>query len=450
MRLKMPVYAAFLFTAFALFLGCSKSSPFGADLLNDQIADYAYTDTFTLRCTMLREDSVVSSDRSSTASFFLCGQLNDPLFGKSQSEIYSQLQFSFPNPDFDNAVLDSVVLYLRYNANGFYGDSTQPMSLRVFRTTDTLQWDRNYYTNSTLGYANEIGSKLDFMPRPRTAYSQFDTSATASKAAYIGIPLSQDFGNELLTVDSVRMTEDSLFWHQLRGIRIAAESNSTPGAMMAFDLNNESFSFVRLYFSKDTVRYGYDYYFRGANKFTHFSHDYTGAMVEDALGKEADEYLFLQGMTGVQVKVEIPYIDQLKDIVVNKAELELTAASVPGDDPLLSPANQLIFTELRGDTNYVISTDVLYSLGSTLTGGFTQFGGFPQTQMDNGQSVQRYRLTLSQRLQAMIDESAGDIKQKTIYLNVYPQGTSPMRAVLYGPKNSSFPAKLTLKYTRLQ
>ena len=65
-------------------------------------------------------------------------------------------------------------------------------------------------------------------------------------------------------------------------------------------------------------------------------------------------------------------------------------------------------------------------------------------------TVDRYRLTLSRRFQYMVDNTSGDIKDQTLFINVYPQSRSASRAVLYGPKSATFPAKLALKFTRVQ
>ena len=155
-------------------------------------------------------------------------------------------------------------------------------------------------------------------------------------------------------------------------------------------------------------------------------------------------------MQGLRLKVEIPYIDQLDNIAVNKAQLVLTAASLPNDNPLLIPGRQLILTEFLGDSIFAFTSDVSYSLGPALNQGFGFFGGTPVKENINGTLVERYRLTLSQRLQDMVDDTSGNIKKKTVYVNITPQSRVPHRSVIYGPKNATFPAKLELKYTRVQ
>ena len=447
----VPFPVLLLCTALGLFLeySCSKPTPFGADLLDDEIADYQYADSLTLRCTLVPEDSLVTSDLTSTADYLLCGQLFDPVFGKSQSDIYTQIRLATLGPNFKNGVVDSIILFLRYDAPGFYGDTLQAQTLRVHRLGQNamLHWSKEYYSNNTLETAEQIGELANFLPKPNTGRTLFDT---VSKAPYIRIPLENAFGQELLNLDSVTLASDTLFWKKVRGLRFSAESQGNPGAMMAFDLNNSSFSRIRLYYKRDTVAGTFDFTFLGGNKFTHYSHDYTGSTVEPYLNQKADDRLFVQGMGGLRLKVEIPYANLLDDIAINKAELELTVETLPGDNPLLRNAAQLVFTESVGDTTVTLTSDVIYSLGPTLNSGFGAFGGFPGAETDQGVSVQRYRLTLTQRFQDMVDNASGDIKGQTVYLNVYPQSRSAMRAIFYGPKSPVFPAKLALKYTKVQ
>ncbi|MBK9338904.1 MAG: DUF4270 family protein [Lewinellaceae bacterium] len=446
---------ALLIACTGLFWGysCTKPSPFGAELLDDELAEYAFTDTLSLQCTILPEDSLVTSDRSSTVAYMFCGQLNDPVFGRSQSEIFSLIRLRDLSPNFKNANVDSIVLYLRYAPSGFYGDTLQAQTLRVHRVADNaqLRWDADYYSNQSLPVGDLLGEVTGFLPKPTTSIPLFDT---ITQGPYLRVPLANAFGQELLDLDSLSLTSDTTFWSKLRGIRISAESAGNTGAIMAFDLNNSTFSQVRLFYKydSDTVATSrtFDFFFVGGNKFAHFTHDYSGAPVAPYIGQPADDLIFAQGMAGLRIKVEIPYAHLLDNIAVNKAELEITAAALPGSNPNLRPADQLVFTEIVGDTIVTLTSDVLSSLGSTLTGGFSRFGGFPTKEVDNGTTVDRYRMTLTRRFQDMVDNTSGNIKDQTLYINVYPQSRSATRAAFYGPKSTTFPIKLALKYTKVR
>lgn len=433
----------------ALLAACNKPSPFGADLLDDQLADYAFTDTLTVNYTVIREDSILTSDRSFTADYFLCGQLNDPSFGVSRSDIYSLLQLDNLNPGFKATdVLDSVELILRYDAPGIYGDTSQPVNLRIYRLSDQLRWDEDYYSNESLAAAEELGS-LDFRPRPTTLVNNpFDTTSDATKYTYIKVPLNQAFGQMLMGMDSLKLSNDTLFWDELNGLKISVSSPSQPGVMLAFDLNN-SLSRIRLHYTRDTNHLSFDYFF-AANKFMQFQHDYNGAPAGQQINQLNPDYLYLQGMGGLKLKVEVPYADRFEDIAVNKAELVFSVANPNNDPGALLPADQLVSTESRGDTTFVLTSDVLFSLGITLSGGFAAFGGTPEIEILNNTAVNRYRLTATQRFQDMVDDTSGDVKNRTFYINVYPQRGSAMRTILHGPGSTSYPAKLELKYTRIK
>lgn len=452
---SFPLATSLLVLCMGLFLwlSCTKPTPFGSELLDDQFALYNYTDTLTLRCTLVREDSILSSDRSSTASYMFCGQINDPVFGRSQSDIYTLFRMNSLNPNFKNATVDSIVMYLNYDGLGIYGDTLQAQTLRVHRldASALIQWDKDYYSNQSFPVGQQIGEVTNFLPTPNISTTLFDTT---NKAPYVRIPLDNAFGQEILNLDSLDRTADTTFWRKLRGIRITAEPAGSPGAMLAFDLNNTTFSRVRMYYklATDTSSQSrtYDFSFVGGNKLTNFTHDYSSVPVGSQINQEPGDYLFLQGMSGLRMKVEIPYAHLMGKIAVNKAELELSIADYPGDNPLLTPARQIVLTEILGDTTVSLTSDVLYSLGSTGTGGFDRFGGFPEMETDNGMSINRYRLTLTRRFQAMADNSSGDIKNQTVYLNVYPQSRSAMRSIIFSPKSSTFPAKLALKFTKVQ
>lgn len=452
MKQKLPVSAALLVLAAALWAACTKPSPFGAELLEEEQADYEFTDTLSVICTVQpEEDSLLTSDPGSTSGAFLCGELDDPLFGKSKAEIFSLLQMSFLDPGFkpDSQTVDSIVLYLRYTPGSFYGDSLLAQTLRVLRLDEPLDDDADYYSESSIPAASEIGRLEGFFPRPNTVDSLFDPD---TKASYISIPLSLDFGNELFRLDASILNSDSAFYQALRGIKIAASSTTAPGAMLAFNLNNSTYSRLRLYYhdNDDSTKRRFDYYFTGVNKFTHFEHDYENSPAGLQIGKQSDEFLYIQAMQGLRLKIEFPTVGSLKNVAVNKAQLVLTTATYPGDYPALTSAQQMVLTERQDDSSFVYTSDVLYSLGPALNLGFSRFGGFPEDEDINGTLVERYRMTLSDRLQTMIDETSNDPEKKTLYINITPQSRSAQRSVFYGPKNATFPAKLELKYTRVQ
>ncbi len=451
MQQKITAIATLLsLSALVFWTACNKATPFGANLFDNQTADYTATDTLTLKCSVEREDKIITSDLTSTTAYFLCGELNEPIFGKSTSDIYTSLRLrstsitAFKAPQ----VLDSVVLYLRYAPAGIYGDTTQAQTLVVERLAQPLDNSNTYYSDETLPVAEEVGRVNNFFPKPTT----LDSLSSTAKAAFLRVPLSAAFGQELFGYDSLTYTSDSLFRAKVRGFRIKSSSASNPGAMLAFTLNDGAFSIIRLYYKDSdttTVRKSIDYIFSGSNKFTHLAHDYAGSAVEPTLGQPANDLMYIQGVGGLRIKVEMPFADDFKNIAVNKAELVLTVANQPGDNVWLTPLQQLVSTESQGDTTFVYTSDAAQALSISTTGELGAFGGIPEAETINGTTVKRYRLNMGYKFQEIVDDAASNPKKRIFYVNVYRSGRIAGRSILYGPKSATFPAKIELKYTRI-
>jgi hypothetical protein len=178
MKQKLPTLVGILMIALALWAGCKKPSSLGADLLDESgYENFVFTDTVEVRCTIEREDSSLTSDRNSTAEYFLCGELNDPEFGKSASDIYALMLGENLNPNFDTTqTFDSIVLYLRYASAGVYGDTLSAVqTLKVLRVDDGsyLQYNKDYYSNQSLPATEELGS-ITFSPKPNKRDSLFE------------------------------------------------------------------------------------------------------------------------------------------------------------------------------------------------------------------------------------------------------------------------------------
>lgn len=450
MQHKFPAIAGILMLALALLGGCKEPTALGAQLLGNEEGDYVFTDTLTLLCTIQREDSTLTSDQNSTAETFLCGELNDPIFGQSASQIYAQMLGETLNPNFDTAkqAFDSIVLYLRYATADFYGDTLLPHTLQVLRLAEgsAIKPSQDYYSNASFTATEEIG-RLDFMPKP----SKQDTLFEGIKGAYLRVVLNPAFGDELFNLDSGSYSIDSVFFQKFRGLKIVCTTGGAmPGSMLAFDLNTTTLSRMRLFYHDkvDTTRRDFDYFFEGANKFTHFDHQHGGSIVGNLIGQPATDRLFLQGMQGIRVKIELPYANSLDNIAINQAQLVLSVAE---ETPTLRLASQLYLSQLRSDSIFDFTSDVYYSFGSNFTGGFLAFGGTPKKVIENGMTITQYRLTMSELLQHMVDdESSPDTKNRTVYLSVFPRSRTADRVVLYGPQSLEYPAKVEVTYTKVR
>lgn len=450
-----------LVIAVAITFACTKITPFGSELLQDQSAILAASDTLTLRTTVVREENAVTADRQSSIVYLYCGQLNDLAeTGRNSAELFTLFRPFFPTSgfvasDLRDATVDSVVMALRFAGAGFYGDTTQAQTVRVFRLETGLVNSVSYRANSNLQSGAELGSAT-IIPRPFTALRHpFDTALTAVKAPHFRMRLDPAFGRELIGYDST-IYVDTVFRERIRGLRITSTSNSRPGAIMAFNLaEQDNVSAINVYYTRrrDGAKLRQVFVFRGNNKFNRFVHDYSGSEAGAVLNRPNPSRLYAKGLSGLRIKVQVPYIKNLgNNVAINKAELVLTVAS-EANDPL-APAPQLAVSYrplLTTDTTTVFIDDLFYSLGSTGTGGFKDFGGFPVTETVSGTTVRRYRINVTQHLQYLL-QSKRNIPNE-FYINVIGNGsvfTSPARSIFHGPGNTTFRPRLSLKYTRIK
>lgn len=452
-----------------MWLSCNKITPFGADLLDDQLGDYVFTDTLTVRCTVEPEDEVFTSDRSASSPYLLCGTLDDSEFGKTTAEIYTLAGLPGTAVRFDKikskVKIDSIVLLLRYDASPAYGDTLAEHILRVRQLSEPIAYLSEYTASSSLPTGRLLGEQR-FAPRPRTKRS---LSSTLS-APFLRMRLDTALARDIVNMDSLTLTKDTAFYNRLKGLHISClPAAGGPGVMLGFNLNDENYSMIRLYYREDTVKKEYNLRFAegrevSLNKFNRLTHDYTNTPAEKSIGQANPQLMYLQAAKGLRVKVQLPHVDALDNIAVNKAELVITALAP--SNPLFTLPSQLALTEertrnlSRGDSvvvrsvigNYVqdMISDMYVSLGVNLDGNLRAFGGTPISETVGGQTVQRYRLNMTDRFQNMVDDTRNTQRLKTLYLKVHLNRSYATRAILYGPGSTVFPAKVELKYTKVR
>ena len=156
--------AVFIIAGALLFIfpSCTKPTLIGAELFENNTLNVQFTDTVTLKAFSEKPDSVVtfsanwSTSSSGDAHYgsMLLGCFKDPTFGASKAYIYTQLEpkdsVNYPA----NVVkVDSVAMYLPYNRAYVYGDTTQPLTLSIYRLTEGFALNAIQY--STKKYASE-------------------------------------------------------------------------------------------------------------------------------------------------------------------------------------------------------------------------------------------------------------------------------------------------------
>jgi len=448
MRNSIFALAVLLAALFSLN-SCNDPTIIGSDLLSGDQIDVSFTDTISMQARTIIGDSIRTYSPNPTLQLisYLCGEMDDPIFGTSTSQIFAGLSLNngnSPNPAFSDVGvgLDSIVLILPWFANGVYGDTTQIYGLDVYRLEEQLDDTIEYFSNQTLITSEKIaGTKVMPSPRQRTTIQNpgIDSIMIDTLTPQLRIRMDESFSSEFFNADISNFESNTAFLDFFKGINI--RPTTTNAGMLSFIIRSP-LAAMAVFYHRDSTYYQYNFPISAQSvKFTTFKHDYTGSTVENFIDdpEKGDSLVFLQGMAGVNIRVKFPYSDALSNIAVNKAELELTILQLPEDGGVnYDPIDKMIVSEIKEDGSKRLITDITLAISRNRNDFSTIFGGT----VVNGN---KYLLNLTSHYQEIILGSASN----EIEISVFLKGDKASRVVLAGPKFSNSPLKLNLSFTTL-
>lgn len=349
-----------------ILFSCKKSpETIGNNLISDNnFIGVLRTDTTSIVCHSYRDDSIGTKNVTSA----LLGSMKDPVFGTTEAGFYTQFRPSLAGQSFgDNPVLDSLALQLCIS--GYYGDTAALQTVRVYELADTLSSSESYYGYSevevnTVDHANGY----PFRPRPKTKIHIIGNDTI--KQAIVRIPLSQELGNYLLSLDTVAYSQPTYFKQYFKGLYLICDPIGQDGAITYFNLTNNAVTALQLYYhdasSPENVM-RYDYYITSSDVyFNHFDHDYNQGSPEFVNQLEGqyslgDSVIYLQTMGGVRAFIQFPNLTHWADsldgsyIVVNEAKLVLPVSSL--DSSCYTIPTKLVLVGLNADNSTYILPD---------------------------------------------------------------------------------------------
>ena len=139
----------------------------------------------------------------------------------------------------------------------------------------------------------------------------------------------------------------------------------------------------------------------------------------------------------------------IRQIAVNKAELELTVANLPGDNENLEPSSRIFAYFINDDGAFQVIDDIAIDRG--ILTSLSAYGGRLTEEEESGMNLQKYRLNLSTYFQRIVEGE----QEQSIYLRLalatnFNKEIIPSRSVIFGPGHSEHPMKLKLIYTKIE
>ena len=452
MKKSLFVYLFFFLT----FLSCKKEeNTVGREILPDEdLLNATYCDSSTIIAYTILDDSLRTDESYIGYIPQLVGSMADPVFGRTDASLF----MNFTNPNNTTNIgfgpdpkLDSVVLTLAYQKDKYYGDKNDALQFNVYELTQSIYFDSAYYSYSNANYnQNEdityTGNGLTTIIDPSTSVYEGDVAFSP----HLRIRLKNGIGQQFID-DTTKLANTTSLLNYFKGICVTTKnttiSSNDYGFMAYFDLTSP--------LSKITI-----YYHNGTNastkkldltirnnsaRFNKYNHDYNLAnpnltqqlspQNNFLLGKQN---LFMQGMAGSKIKIELPYIDRLSDsgkIAINKAELILKtdkSSSFYDATKFFAPSRAMLEGVNGNGTTYGLNLDQSYDLTGL-------WGYYDATNHE-------FHFPIPYTIQKM----ANKIQANSFTLRIFQNHSMPSRIVLGGNNNTTYPLKLKLWYTKVE
>jgi len=431
----------FPFIVFSVLLIGSCSKPAGTIGVNIQPdaskLKLKFSDTTTIYAYSQPIDSVYATNLTWNG----LGSLHDPVFGITNAGFYTNFLLSENNPYFGtDAVLDSLVLQLYYY--GVFADTNTSLTSHVFVLLEKIPVEvTSFFFNLQMKvYPTDYGN-ISFYPRPHDSVVVGED--TIPHILRLNLTNNNPaLGEKLLVADSSAMEGSEKFWNYFAGLFVIAEPVNEGGCIAEFSLTS-AYSYMTLYYHKDTIPLKYDYYLGiYSTRIEKYEHDFSYADPEfkqqvlegdTALG---NKNFYLQGLGGVKATVKMPFIKEwrkLGKIAINEAKLVF---NLNEKEPYLGAPDQLFLYDLdeEGNTSYLID----------YAGGENYFDGFYKSSSNN------YTFRITRYLQAILNDTTLD--HYGFSLIIHSPSTTPNRLILNGQDqqaDSVASVKLNIIYTDL-
>lgn len=436
LKLSIPVILLGLFS-------CSDPLSIGGSLIDEEPTSVKYNDSIAIVERTILVDSVNTYSPSlvDQLSLYLFGDYSDPLFGRSASSFYLQPRPDITRPDFRNSTLDSIIFMMPYHPNfPIIGNIDDEVGIRIHRITSDLDRNAPYYSNFKPSYSAEILGQLIFTPTLDTLpFINFSSGfADTSFFPHISIPLDRKLGEEFMAKDSSSYESDAAFLEFFKGLAIVPSKKSEN--LLGFNLSAANSGIYIYYTQDDTLKRRYSFKVNDFSvKMAGYSHDYAQTILNSSLSNPKDSLIFLQGMSGTDVELDLSAVKNLKNVIINKAEIEIFVANHPlNDTSLFALPDQIVLSHEIGG--------VLFPIADIRTGSQDLNQFFGGVLIKGQEEVPAsYKMNITGHLQSILS----NLNDPKIILSIFPKRERATRAIFYSSNHPKYGVKLRLAYTQL-
>lgn len=414
-------YAALLsgvvvLSTLVLLFSCKKindATELGGDLI--PAVDNIHTFDTTLDVQVFNDTFSMVTDSTLSLSYFTqyLGKIsNDPLFGKTDAQLFLELKpdfypYTFYNKP-DSLHIDSVVLILDYVET--YGDTTADQTVNVYEIGSTARLDTTYRIREDgIPKAGLIGSRT-FKPEILNDSIKAFEDTTANQ---LRIRLDDSFGQRLLSYDSVRTSgngayaSDSAFKSYFKGFALESVSGN---AVMGFNVNGTNTK-LAIYYRDDNgdspvedTSVAYFTFTINCGVANLVKRDYSGTPLAAAAGGPEDNFVYIQGTPGSFATIKVPGLAGLNNRIIHRAELIMEQAYDPTDTIFPPPPKLYLDAYNPASSRYAsIPYDFIVD-GSTGQNNLDNMGGVPfRTTDGSGNNINVWHFDISRYIQHVVN-----------------------------------------------
>ena len=350
-RFTLPGILAILFFIIALSSCEEDFTTIGAEVIGDQIDDAELFDAGTV-VTYSRKLLPVQTNGLPA---YQLGVNNDPIYGKSNVNLLSQLFMDVSDPNFGyNTILDSVTLYIPffnelnisesdsvYTVDSIYGD--QPINISIYESNyflreldpeSNFEEPQRYYSNQGSLFEGFLGELLltieDFVPNDEpielteivldTVTGISDTLNTTI-APGLRASLPADFFKEkIINMDGTpELLNNNNFKEYFRGLYFDVESMNPDGSLFLFNIANSNVTLHYRYYEQplsidgsidpdnEEMNGTFTFSFSGINVNT-FENDIPASILSELFNPDVDngeERIYLKGGEGIITVIDL-------------------------------------------------------------------------------------------------------------------------------------------------
>jgi hypothetical protein len=325
-NLRILLFLLTIITAFS----CKKKNDDNVLGLDVQPENDLVGVTITDSVSIFMHTQKAESLRTYNDRYKYLGSLHDPIFGKTEAGIYTNLSISnnLTNVTFgNNALLDSAELVLRFNDESI-GKINDPLNYEVHLLNESILPATAYYTNQTFAYS------------PSFVNSANGKFANRNGVTCLVIPLNHNMAQYLLQTDA-NLVNNTVFQAANKGFYIKANNPGVApntGSIYRFDLDDDASGVVLYYHNGSSVNSkgeSFRFSFSGSNalRVNNITHNYAtayhnlydqinGAGTVDTF--KGNSNVYLNSFGGTRVRVYLPYLKTFSDsqnVSINRAEL---------------------------------------------------------------------------------------------------------------------------------